>query len=135
MVGCFVSFCVKKAGATDAEFKFAMAHSRFVHHAIHNGGAFRGLRISERAVNVGDIIQGNRSNNAFTFKFAKQHEAYESHSAIVISRGEDANGKFAVTIGGNESNSVGRATVRLTNSGAVKQKSPEPYISVLKNLK
>ena len=32
----FISWCVKQAGATAAEFKFAAAHSVFVHKAIQN---------------------------------------------------------------------------------------------------
>ncbi len=43
----FVSWCVKKAGATADEFKFAMAHSVFVNKAIKNAlngeGVFHGL--------------------------------------------------------------------------------------------
>src|SRR6187399_2405488 len=46
----FVSWCVKKAGATAAEFKFAAAHSVFVHEAIKNAtagqGVFHGLDIT-----------------------------------------------------------------------------------------
>ena len=40
--------------------KFSEVQSEFVHEAINNPGAFRGVKISEHAVNVGDIIQGNR---------------------------------------------------------------------------
>ncbi|MDQ3815770.1 MAG: DUF2272 domain-containing protein [Armatimonadota bacterium] len=133
----FVSFCVKKAGATAAEFKFHPLHAVFVHEAINNPGAFKGVRISERAVNVGDIIHNNRGMppTNFDFNHAKNHDDYPSHSAIVVARGVDENGKFALTIGGNELDSIRRKRVQLKADGSIKQKSPNPYISLLKNRK
>jgi hypothetical protein len=135
----FVSFCVKTAGATAAEFKFAAAHSVFVHQAIQNAlsgtGVFQGFRISERAVNVGDIIQNNRGGNHFDYDHARANPNYLSHSAIVISRGEDALGKFAISIGGNESDSVRMKRVQLRPDGTIKQRSTNPFICLVKNLK
>ena len=62
---------VRRAGATSAEFKFAAAHSRFVHAAIKNAdsdtGVFRGFPVTDYAPRVGDIIQNNRNGNNFTF--------------------------------------------------------------------
>jgi hypothetical protein len=64
----FVSWCVKQAGATPAEFRFASAHSAFVRRAIQDQlkgtGVFRGRRITEYAPGVGDIIQANRAGGA-----------------------------------------------------------------------
>ena len=46
----FISWCVMHAGATKAEFKFAMAHSVFANHAIKNAlkgqGVFQGFDIT-----------------------------------------------------------------------------------------
>jgi len=142
----FVSFCVKEAGATSQEFEFAMAHSVFVHKAIqnasHNTGVFRGVPLGVGAVRVGDILQNNRGGNHFDFAFAANHVNYLSHSAIVVSRDEDANGKFAMVIGGNESNSIRSVKVRLhpdgtvvQTGGVVVQPSHDPYICLIKNLK
>src|SRR5437667_191377 len=39
----FISFCVKNAGATAAEFAFSAAHSVFVNRAINHPAAFRGF--------------------------------------------------------------------------------------------
>src|SRR3977135_4083643 len=59
----FISGCVKEAGATKAEFKFAMAHSVFVNEAIKNAangtGVFQGVDISAQPPAIGDIIQNN----------------------------------------------------------------------------
>jgi hypothetical protein len=135
----FVSFCVKMAGATKEEFEFAAAHSVFVHKAIKNAtndtGVFRGFRINERAVGVGDIIQNNRLGANFDFDFAKSNPNYQSHTAIVVLRGEDSQGKFAMTIGGNESDSVRMKRVNLKPDGTVKQRTSNPFICIVKNLK
>jgi hypothetical protein len=131
----FISFCVKTAGATSNEFEFSAAHAKFVHDAINNPRAFRGFKITEQAVHVGDIIQNNRGGNAFDFTFAKNNDGYFSHSAIVISRGVDANGKFAITVGGNESDSIRRKRVQLNDDGTIRQRTDNSYICLLKNQK
>jgi hypothetical protein len=135
----FVSWCVKQAGATKAEFKFAMAHAVFVNQAIKNGlrgeGVFQGFNINAHAPNVGDIIQNNRRGNTFDFDFARTHTAYESHSVIVIEVGQDSEGRFAFCIGGNESDSVRRSVVRLNSEGFIIQRDGSPFICVIKDLK
>lgn len=135
----FVSWCVKQAGATKAEFKFAMAHSVFVNQAIKNAingqGVFRGFDITAEKPAVGDIIQHNRRNNNFDFDFARTNEHYESHSVIVIEIGQDVNGGFAFCIGGNESDSVRRSVVPLNANGFIKQRAGNPFICVIKDLK
>jgi hypothetical protein len=135
----FVSWCVKSAGATTAEFKFALAHSIFVNEAIKNAtngvGVFQGFDITKKAPEVGDIIQNNRNGNKFDFNFAKTHSKYESHTAIVIEVGEDTTGKFAFCVGGNENDSVRRSIVRLNSQGLIKQRDGNPFICVIKNLK
>lgn len=135
----FVSWCVKQAGATIAEFKFAMAHSVFVNRAIKNAlsgeGVFHGLDISAHPPGVGDIIQFNRGGNTFDFAFARTHTNYISHSMIVIEVGQDTQGRFAFCVGGNESDSVRRSVVRLNSQGFIKQRDGNPFICVIKNLK
>ncbi|MER8873380.1 DUF2272 domain-containing protein [Mesorhizobium sp. M0814] len=137
----FVSFFVKSAGATAAEFHFAAAHARFVFAAIQNAqnsvGVFRGRRLNGYAPKIGDIIQNNRSGNMFDFDFAAAHNDYESHSAIVVEEGVDGNGRYIRTIGGNEADTVGDKVVRLAVSGLIKQPPTDPhrYICVIENLK
>lgn len=135
----FISWCVKQAGASAAEFKFAAAHSVFVFQAIQNArngsGVFRGVDIATAVPGVGDIIQNNRGGKKHLFNFAKTHKNYESHSAIVIETGQDSNGRFALTIGGNEGNSVRQTVVRLNDQGFIKQRINNPFICLVKNLK
>jgi hypothetical protein len=133
----FVSWCVKQAGATPLQFRFAQAHSRFVHWAIANAdsgtGDFRGRDVAAYAPKLGDLLQNNRSGNSYDFAFARTHKAYESHSAVVIEVGSDTKGKYLRTIGGNESDSVGLKEVRLSASGKVLNPSGV-YISVIETL-
>jgi hypothetical protein len=135
----FISWCVQRAGATRAEFKFAMAHSVFVNQAIKNAtrgeGVFHGLEITAQPPSVGDIIQNNRGGNHFDFGFAKTHTRYESHSVIVIEVGQDTQGRFAFCLGGNESDSIRRTVVRLDSQGLIKQRQGNAFICVIKNLK
>ena len=131
----FVSFCVEQAGAAPDEFALSSQHSVFVFRAINHPAAFRGVPVDEDAVRVGDIIQNNRGGTRHDFAFAKAHSDYPSHSAIVVARGEDHLGKFALTIGGNESDSIRRARVQLQDDGAIRQRASNPFICLLKNLK
>jgi hypothetical protein len=135
----FISFCVKQAGATASEFKFAAGHSVFVHKAIQNAasgtGVFRGFPITAQKPSVGDIIQNNRNGGTVDFAFAKANLQYNSHSAIVVETGVDSDGGFALTIGGNESDSIRRKVVRLKPDGFIKQRAGNPFISIIKNLK
>jgi len=135
----FISWCVKEAGATKPEFKFAMSHSVFVNQAIKNAanntGVFQAFEISAKQPAVGDIIQNNRRNNTFDFAFAKSHTNYESHSVIVVEIGQDSQGGFAFCVGGNESDAIRRSVVRLNAQGFIKQREGNPFICVIKNLK
>jgi len=135
----FVSWCVLTAGAATGEFKFSQRHSEFVNWAIKNSanttGLFRGFEISDYAPQLGDIIQHNRGGNHFDFAFAKANKNYISHSAIVVETGEDPQGKYTLTIGGNEGDSVGRKLLRLKANGLIKQRENSPFICVIQNLK
>lgn len=135
----FVSWCVRKAGASAQDFRIAIRHSEFVNWAIRNAnagvGQFRGHAITTYGPKVGDIIQNNRGKNKFTFAFASKNSKYESHSAIVVEVGEDVTGSYALPIGGNESDSVRRTVVRLDANGFVRQRKVYPYIAVVENLK
>lgn len=133
----FVSWNVLKAGAAKANFSFSARHSQFVHDAIAGANtqpAFTGRRIGDCAPKVGDIIQNNRSGNSFSFDHARTNDAYESHSAIVVEVGVAAGGqRFAVTIGGNENDSVRRRRIDLDSAGKIVQPSADFYICVLEN--
>jgi len=52
-----------------------------------------------------------------------------------VALGQDAKGRFAATIGGNEGNSVGRTRVHLNAAGLIDQRPKDQFISVVQNLK
>src|SRR6266852_1715276 len=136
----FVSFCVKDAGAAAAEFKFSAAHAVFVKQAIANAdngtGVFRARHIEDHAPQLGDIIQNNRGGGTVDYEEARHRSDYNSHSAIVVDLITNPDGsKFAVTIGGNESDSVRRKLVPLSDDGLVQQRDSNPYICVIEDLK
>lgn len=135
----FVSWCVKKAGATSSEFEFAAAHSVFVHKAIRNAqsgaGVFHGVNITAEPPEVGDIIQNNRGGTTHNFQFAAAHRNYASHSSIVVEIGEDAAGGYALTVGGNEGNSIRKTIVRLTAARFIKQRQANPFICLVRTRK
>ena len=120
----FVSWCMKQAGATKAQFPFSFRHGDYIHAAIANAkagqGAFLGRRIGQYVPKVGDVLQNNRGKHKFDFDYAATHTRYESHSAIVVEVGTDNRGGYLWTIGGNEGDSVGIKEVRLTADGQVK---------------
>lgn len=135
----FVSYCIKAAGATSDEFRFADAHSQFVYQAIRNTdrgeGMFRALPVTAYAPRPGDIIQANRTKRRIDFEHARKDSSYASHSVIVVRTGKSLFGKYAETIGGNERDTVRKSRVKLRKNGLIKQRKRKPYICVIKTLK
>ncbi|GAA5127124.1 DUF2272 domain-containing protein [Luteolibacter yonseiensis] len=140
----FISWCVKEAGATDAEFEFSGLHARYVHRAITSpNAAFRGMDISDAAARPepGDIINHNFKSGTVTFEDAGNRNDFHSHSAIVVEKGEDAHGRFVRTIGGNEatrehqSGTVGDSIIRLEADGRIKDRDTHRFIALIKTLK
>lgn len=135
----FVSWCVKTAGATRQEFTFSAAHAVFVRAAIANAdqhiGVFRARPVDSYAPRPGDLIHRNRSGGTVTYSEARVHSDYPSHSAIVIEVGEDRIGRYAMTVGGNESNSIRMTRVDLDATGLVRQHAANPFICVVQDLK
>lgn len=135
----FVSWCVKAAGATPAEFRFSAAHAVFVKAAIANAdagtGVFRAHPVDAYKPKIGDIIHRNRNGGRITYKQARNRTNYQSHSAIVVELVERNGARFAMTIGGNEGNSIRRQRVALTVDGHVLQAASNPFISVIEDLK
>lgn len=135
----FISWCVKTAGAETSEFKFSDTHAVFVKAAIANAdgdkGVFRARPIADYSPKLGDLIHFNRQNGRITYAKARQQSSYPSHSAIVVDFAEDGGTRYAVTVGGNESDSVRRARVPLTSQGRVRQRDTNPYICVVETLK
>ena len=135
----FISWCIKTAGAEAREFKFSSAHAVFVKAAIANAdagtGVFRAHPIDTHKPKVGDLIHRNRNGGRITYKQARNRSNYISHSAIVVDLVSSNGATFALTIGGNEGNSIRKQRVRLTADGHVQQTQSNPFISVVEDLK
>ena len=70
-----------------------------------------------------------------TYSEARVHSDYPSHSAIVIEVGEDRIGRYAMTVGGNESDFIRMTRVDLDATGLVRQHAANPFICVVQDLK
>jgi hypothetical protein len=122
----FVSFCMKTSGVTAAQFAFNLSHSVYIKAAIANQdagrGVFRAHRINEYAPRPGDLIHVNRGDDPpKSYDDARIETGYPSHCAIVVDFEIRGGVRHAVTIGGNESNSVGKTLYPLDANGLVDQ--------------
>lgn len=135
----FVSWCVLDAGARNGEFDLSIRHAMYIRKAIENAdaetGVFRARKITDYAPKLGDIICGNRDGGNVTYDQARTLNSYNSHGAIVVDLTMENGARYALTVGGNESDSIRIKKVRLAATGNVKQQSPNPYICVIENLK
>jgi hypothetical protein len=139
----FVSFCVKQSGATASQFRFSMLHSVYAKAAIANGdagsGVFRGHQIKDYGPKLGDIIHHNRSGGTISFDYARAHDRYASHAAIVVDFEMQNGVRNVVTIGGNEllahgTGTVGKKHFPLDAEGKLDQSRIDPkLICVIEN--
>lgn len=133
--GVFVCWCLKAAGATAQEFEFSALHAAYVHWAIANEaagtGLFRGVAFDAVPPRLGDIVQWNRPGDTLTFADAAARNDYASHAAIVV--GLDADHVF--TVGGNESDSVHRSRLALGAGGIIRQRTGQPFMTLVRTLK
>jgi hypothetical protein len=114
-----ISFMVRNAGDAYRKFRFAAAHSKFIHHAIQararndRTAPFWGFRLNEMRPQIGDIVARDNPDFApvVTFDVAAQLDSYRSHTDIVV-RIDSANQRL-LAIGGNVGNSVGIAVYDL----------------------
>jgi hypothetical protein len=58
------------------------------------------------APRVGEIIHNNRGGQTLNYSLAAAHQSYQSHSAIVVEIGNNANGGYVITVGSNEGDTV-----------------------------
>lgn len=135
----FVSWCVLKAGASFAEFDLSIRHWAYINRAVQNAaagtGVFRARKLADYAPQVGDLICANREGGKITYQDAEADQQYMAHTAIVVDLITKNGVRYAVTVGGNEGQTVGRKEVALTSAGLIKQKATDPYICVIQTLK
>ena len=110
-----ISFMVRNAGDAYENFKFAAAHSKFVHHAIQarkkkdKSAPFWGYRLDEVRPQIGYIVVRDNPDFApnVNFDVAATSDSYRSHSDIVVCIQSEKQRLLA--IGGNLNHSVGIA--------------------------
>ena len=129
----FISFCVKTAGGYDG-FKFAAAHSKYVHQAIRKkldgqDGPFWGFKLADHKPEIGDMVCRLRTSAGITYDFAADNDAFASHCDIVISVRDD----HVSTIGGNVSHTVSRVSYPIDSNGFLTGDSR--VYAVLKNMR
>ena len=116
-----ISFMVRQAGKrfeAYRQFRFAPAHSRYIHDAIEQRRAanaaapFWGFELHERRPQVGDLV-GRWRETPRDFADAEASDSFKSHTDIVVSVGTDE----VTAIGGNVSDSIGITTYRKLPSG------------------
>ena len=116
-----ISFMVRNAAAKApiyAKFRFAAAHSRYIHDAIKRRLAndatapFWGCRLHESRPLLGDLVCRWRETPR-TFDDAIGDDGFKSHCDIVVRVTPDT----VDAIGGNVNNSVSITTYQVTQSG------------------
>jgi hypothetical protein len=128
----FISFVARAAGYSN--FKFAPAHSTYVHDAVDKRKAndtaapFWGFNVREHKPQLGDLVCRTRSNSNFSSIDSIPVGGFESHCDIII----EIRDTEVRTLGGNVNNSVSITTYPLVSNGFLKLGSMRVY-GVLKN--
>jgi hypothetical protein len=127
----FISWIVKRAGPEYAAFRFAAAHSRYIHDSIRHREAgssspFWGFRLHEHKVELGDLVCQWRTSRR-TYDDARSSDAFFSHCDVVV---EAAPGSVRA-LGGNNSHSVGFKTYAVNAGGFLKAENN--VFAVLRN--
>jgi hypothetical protein len=127
----FISWIVRRAGDEYGRFRFAAAHSRYIHDSITKREAglaspFWGFRLNEHKVGLGDLVCQWREDRR-TFDDARTEDAFFSHCDVVV---EVAGGSVRA-LGGNNSHSVGFKTYGTNADGFLR--SENNVFAVLRN--
>jgi hypothetical protein len=110
-----MSFMVRNAGRAYAGFRFATAHSKYIHHAIrarldnNRSVPFWGYRLDEIRPQIGDIVCRDNPDFApnMDFDIASNTDSYRSHCDVIMQI--DSANQRLIAIGGNVRNSVHHA--------------------------
>jgi hypothetical protein len=128
----FISFVARAAGYTS--FKFAAAHSTYVHDAVDRRNAndasapFWGFNVGDHKPQLGDLVCRSRSNTQITSMDSIPAGGFKSHCDIII----EIRDTEVRTLGGNVDDSVSITTYSLNDSGFLKSGSTRVY-GILRN--
>jgi hypothetical protein len=132
----FISWCMRTAGASEAEFPPELSHSKYAKFSLRNAdteqGVVRARRIEAYAPQPGDILHMNRNNGKVTFDRILAG-GYFSESGVVI---DIVSGKALIVMGNQEPcGNVGTEELALADSGILIQRNRNPLIAVIEVLK
>jgi hypothetical protein len=127
----FISWIVRRAGDEYARFRFAAAHSRYIHDSIRKRetqahAPFWGFRLNEHKVGLGDLVCVWRETEQ-TYDGARDDDSFFSHCDVVV---EVASGSVRA-LGGNNSHTVGFNTYAINANGFLKAENR--VFAVLRN--
>jgi spore germination cell wall hydrolase CwlJ-like protein len=134
-----ISYMLRRAGLSSAEFTFSQRHSTYIREAIKARAdqdtrkGYWGFRIGdpEAVLAPGDIVGYGRTHG-MTFAQAQalfdRQDDYESHSDIVVAVKAGA----ADVIGGNVSNSVTKKTLKLDGRGKLADRGSLAFVVMKK---
>lgn len=128
----FISFVARASGYTN--FKFAAAHSTYVHDAVDKRNAndasapFWGFNVGDHKPQLGDLVCRSRGNSQITSMDSIPAGGFISHCDIII----EIRDTEVRTLGGNVQNSVSITTYPLDNGGFLKSGSTRVY-GILRN--
>jgi hypothetical protein len=128
----FISFVARAAGYT--KFKFASAHSTYVHDAVDKRKAndttapFWGFNVREHKPQLGDLVCRSRGNGQISSINSLPTGGFQSHCDIII----EIRDTEVRTLGGNVNDSVSITTYQLDNNGFLKSGSTRVY-GILRN--
>jgi hypothetical protein len=128
----FISFVAGAAGYRN--FKFAAAHSTYVHDAVDKRNAndtsapFWGFNVGDHKPQLGDLVCRWRDGSPITSMDSIPAGGFKSHCDIII----EIRDTEVRTLGGNVDDSVSIDTYPLDNGGFLKSRSTRVY-GILRN--
>jgi hypothetical protein len=134
----FISWCMRTAGASEADFPAVAGHWQYATWALRNGekghGFFQARPVESYAPQLGDIIHVNRDGGIVDFERIRNGPLpYGAESGIVV---EIAHGD-ALIVMGNQGlrGNVGIEKLALAESGMLVQRAKDPFICLIEVLK
>jgi hypothetical protein len=132
----FISWCMRKAGASEAEFPPEISHWKYAQFSVRNAemqqGVVRARCIEAYAPQSGDIVHVNRNNGKMRFDHILAG-GYFSESGVVV---DIVPGKARIVMGNQEPcGNVGTEDLALADSGLLIQRDRNPLIAVIEVLK
>ena len=130
----FISWCMRSAGASPAEFPAAAGHWQYAELSARNAengtGLFWARQLQSYAPVLGDIIHFNRCGGTIDFNWIREGRGpYKGESGIVIELKER---KVIVAIGNLEpAGNVAISSFALAETGHVLQRAIDPFVCVI----